>query len=185
LDFAACTERAFLEWERRRTIFDLPAAAFYRPRAGIGLATTAYGQRAANPLGPASGPHTQLAPSIVRAWLSGARVFELKTVHPVERTSTPQRSIDVGSLALHIESAHELPIDVALAQFVGGSMLIEMLEESGVLEPSPGERTIGAGDLVFDLSASADRHSLENSRFVGFVRGCQDTRGVVEELRKA
>ena len=41
-------------------------------------------------VGPAAGPHTQLAQNIVAAYLCGARVFELKTVQVVDGRETVQ-----------------------------------------------------------------------------------------------
>ncbi|WP_230978083.1 hypothetical protein [Treponema vincentii] len=43
-----------------------------------------FGQRFENPLGPAAGPHTQLAQNIVAAYAAGCRFFELKTVQKLD-----------------------------------------------------------------------------------------------------
>ena len=39
-----------------------------------------FGERLELPIGPAAGPHTQMAQNIIAAYLSDARFFELKTV---------------------------------------------------------------------------------------------------------
>ncbi|WP_250909195.1 DUF418 domain-containing protein, partial [Escherichia coli] len=39
----------------------------------------------ATPVGPAAGPHTQLAQNIVTSWLTGGRFIELKTVQILDR----------------------------------------------------------------------------------------------------
>ena len=39
-----------------------------------------FGRKLENPVGPAAGPHTQLAQNLVAAYYAGARFFELKTV---------------------------------------------------------------------------------------------------------
>jgi hypothetical protein len=72
------------EWETRRRIFDLPANRFFDVSAAPDLSVRFLGRPAATPLGPASGPHTQLAENIVLAWLGGARIVELKTVQVLD-----------------------------------------------------------------------------------------------------
>ena len=71
--------RAHHEFRRRRAIFDLPERAFRRPVASaapaLDLSVAYAGTRAANPIGPAAGPHTQLAQNIALGWLAGARIF--------------------------------------------------------------------------------------------------------------
>jgi len=105
VEFGAVVGRAFREWERRRTLFDVPASAFYHPRPGIDLSTTVWSQPAANPVGPASGPHTQLAPNMATAYLAGARVFEWKTVHASHRTAPARPFLDVAGQARFLDTA--------------------------------------------------------------------------------
>ena len=58
--------RAFLEYSREGKIFDLPADKFFRGIPGLDLSVEFHGHRAATPLGPAAGPHGQLAQNIDR-----------------------------------------------------------------------------------------------------------------------
>jgi len=60
--------------------FDLPARSFHRAPEGLDFGVTFHGERAANALGPAAGPQSQLAQNIVLSYLAGGRVMELKTV---------------------------------------------------------------------------------------------------------
>ena len=82
--------RAFLEYEREGKIFDLPRAKFFRPPAGLDFSVVSNGHRAATPLGPAAGPHTQLLQNIVLCWLGGARILELKTVQVLDELQIPR-----------------------------------------------------------------------------------------------
>ncbi len=61
------------EWATRQRVFDLPANRFFDASAAPNLSVRFLGRPAATPIGPASGPHTQLAENIVLAWLGGAR----------------------------------------------------------------------------------------------------------------
>lgn len=40
-------------------------------------------------MGPAAGPHTQLAQNIIASYYAGARFFELKTVQKMDGASFP------------------------------------------------------------------------------------------------
>ncbi len=94
--------RAHYEYERRRAIFDLPERKFRRAGDASGppldLAVPHAGGRAANPIGPAAGPHTQLAQNIALGWLAGARVFELKTIQANDRLSLSRPCIDMATV---------------------------------------------------------------------------------------
>jgi len=76
--------RAFLEYEREGKIFDLPKSRFFYGLPGLDLSVSFHGHRTATPLGPAAGPHSQLAQNIVLCWLAGSRIIELKTVQVLD-----------------------------------------------------------------------------------------------------
>ena len=49
------------EWETRHRIFDMPTGRFFHSDPGLDLSVPVFGTRASTPVGPAAGPHTQLA----------------------------------------------------------------------------------------------------------------------------
>ncbi len=59
------------EWTTRKRIFDLPTARFWKPDPDIDLSFEFLGRPAASPVGPAAGPHSQMAQNIVLSWLGG------------------------------------------------------------------------------------------------------------------
>ncbi len=79
--------RAAGEWSAKGSIYDIPRETVGRVLAleeespGFDINS----RRVSLPVGPAAGPHTQIAPNMVAAWLAGARVFELKTVQEIGR----------------------------------------------------------------------------------------------------
>jgi putative selenate reductase len=91
------------EWETRRRIFDLPATRFFDASAAPDLSVRFLGRPAATPLGPASGPHTQLAQNIVLAWLGGARIVELKTVQVLDELDVSRPCIDMETVGYNVE----------------------------------------------------------------------------------
>ena len=87
-----------------------PADAFFDASAAPDLSVEFLGRRAATPLGPAAGPHSQMAQNIVLAWLAGARIVELKTVQILDELRDPpavhrhgdrglQRGVEPGAAA--------------------------------------------------------------------------------------
>ncbi|MCX6552184.1 MAG: glutamate synthase, partial [Acidobacteria bacterium] len=149
--FPVLLRRARREFDRREAIFDLPARKFYRPSPATDLSVPYAGERAANPIGPAAGPHTQLAQNIALCWLAGARIIELKTVQANDTLTLSRPCIDMATLGYNTEWSQELRLDLSVREYVKASMLIQALDAWGVLG-SPGQ----ADGTVFDISVGYD-----------------------------
>jgi putative selenate reductase len=65
-------------------------------------------ERCTVPVGPAAGPHTHLAQSIVSAWLVGARYIELKTVQVLDELEIEKPCIDAADIGFNTEWSSEL-----------------------------------------------------------------------------
>ena len=70
------------EMEKDRSLFGIPQARFFRASAHPPL--DLFGGPLDNPIGPAAGPHTQLARNIIASFVAGGRFFELKTVQKLD-----------------------------------------------------------------------------------------------------
>jgi len=64
------------EYRSQKTIFGIPEAQFFKKVNQKN--TYIFNEECSMPLGPAAGPHTQLAQNIITAYLVGSRFFELK-----------------------------------------------------------------------------------------------------------
>ena len=171
--------RIWRELDRHQAIFDLPARHFVLGSARHDLSVAVAGHRAAAPFGPAAGPHTQLAPNIVLAWLIGGRVIELKTVQANDRLTLPRPCIDMQTVGYNVEWSQELTLEQSLDEYVKASMLIRLLAAGGRLELAPGfDRT------VFDMSLGYDLAGVRSERVQAFVRGMLDASVVLERLRR-
>ncbi|MEE3265629.1 MAG: glutamate synthase, partial [SAR324 cluster bacterium] len=78
--FASLVKRMFYELESEQSIFDFPAKKFFCGLSGKDYSVKFHVKRSSSPLGPASGPQTQMAQNILLSWLGGCRIMELKTV---------------------------------------------------------------------------------------------------------
>ncbi len=103
--------------------------SFHRPRNEYDLSVKFLGKNAANPVGPAAGPHTQLAQNIVLAWLAGSRILELKTVQLNDRIELTRPCIDMATIGYNTEWSQELSLDESLREYVKASMIIEILKQ--------------------------------------------------------
>ncbi len=174
--FPLLVTRALEEYARTRSIFDLPERSFHAGDPALDLSVEFQGRTAGTPLGPASGPHGQLAQNIVLSWLGGARIIELKTVQLADRLEIPRPCIHVPNLGYNVEWSQELRIEESLRQYVAGSMLIEILQAAGILE---GERP----PVQLDLSLGYDLAGITSDPIRHFVDRMKDARRVVDELR--
>ena len=102
------------EWESRKKIFDLLNGRIWKPDLDVDLGFDFLGRRCATPIGPAAGPHSQLAQNIVLSWLGGSRLFELKTVQILDELEIGRPCIDMETIGYNIEWSQELLIPQSL-----------------------------------------------------------------------
>jgi putative selenate reductase len=172
--------RAFLEYEREGKIFDLPKAKFFRGLPGLDTSVLFHGHAASTPLGPAAGPHDQLAQNIVLAWLGGSRIIELKTVQILDELKIPRPCIDIINVGYNVEWSQELRLEQSLREYVGAAMFIEILKASKLLgEDFPGDW----GDTVFDMSVGYDLKGISSPRVRAWMESMKDATAIVNELR--
>jgi putative selenate reductase len=178
IPFSVLCRRMLREAERGGPIFDLPARRFVLGAGGHDVAVQVHGQRAATPLGPAAGPHTQLAQNIVLSWLAGGRTIELKTVQVKDDLEIARPCIDARTVGYNVEWSQELRLHESLDEYVKASMLLDILKASGHLAMDP-----AFGDTVFEASVGYDLRGIASEKVQGFLRGIADARAVIDRLR--
>lgn len=107
IPFEELLTRIFDEYQQQRSIFGIPEQQFYSPVKG--KTVSVFGETCATPVGPAAGPHTQLAQNIVTSWLTGGRFIELKTVQILDRLELEKPCIDAEDECFNTEWSTELP----------------------------------------------------------------------------
>ena len=168
------------EWNTRKKIFDLPNARIWKPDPDIDLSFEFLGRRCETPIGPAAGPHSQLAENIVLSWLGGSRLFELKTVQILDELVIARPCIDMQTIGYNIEWSQELLVPQSLTEYVKASMLIEILSQWAPLAefigPDPGAH-------VFDMSVGYDLAGISSDKVSSFIRGMKDATAEIDALR--
>jgi len=177
--FAALTRRMFRELAECGAIFDLPRSRFFSAPQEQDFAVDFHRHQVPSPLGPAAGPQTQMAQNLVLAWLGGARILELKTVQVLDDLEIPRPCIDMRTVGYNAEWSQELKLEESLAEYVKGSMLIEMLAASGQIEGVQGSR-----EMVYDLSVGYDLAGIRSDRVRSFIEGMMSAGETIERLRE-
>ncbi|HLL54025.1 MAG TPA: hypothetical protein VK447_10785 [Myxococcaceae bacterium] len=137
-----------------------------------------HGERAANPVGPAAGPQSQLAQNLVLAYLAGGRVMELKTVQINDTLTLPRPCIDATNVGYNVEWSQELRLTQSLAEYVKGWVLLHALRQAdlgmGLSGPS--------GEFLFDMSVGYDLKGIQSAPVRAFLDGMLDARPHIDAL---
>jgi putative selenate reductase len=145
---------------QRRTlgsIFDIHPSAWVaaeeNARAARLMPVVVLNEGCTVPVGPAAGPHTHLAQSIVSAWLVGARYIELKTVQVLDELEIEKPCIDAADIGFNTEWSTELRLPEAAREYVTAWLLIHALAAiEGQDPPVAGPGTIFAMSVGYDYA---------------------------------
>ena len=159
--------RVAQEWDRDGAIFSLAGRRFWKGDPALDLSCPSGRRRVATPVGPAAGPHTQLAQNLALAWLAGSRTFELKTVQVLDELDIPRPCIDMEHEGYNVEWSQELTLPQSLDEYVKGWLLLAVLREWEPLRAAVGE----PGDHAFELSVGYDLAGLRHERVAALIDG--------------
>lgn len=192
--FPQLVRRIAEEYRAAGSVFGIPRALFFHKTTGRRVSL--FGERCDLPLGPAAGPHTQMAQNIVASYLAGGRFFELKTVQRLDALQIGKPCIDAAEEdggageGYNTEWSTELRLEEAFAEYVKAWFLLHLLEEAFELGgPPPGSPPAGRS-FLFDLSVGYDLEGIRSPRMDRFIDGMIDAsaepvfQSCREELRR-
>lgn len=180
LPFADLVKRMLHEIETSQAIFDLPVRKWHVPDPEMDFSAPHFGRTASTPVGPAAGPHTQLAQNIVLAWLAGSRIIELKTVQVNDRLEIPRPCIHVPNIGYNVEWSQELRVRESLMEYAKAAYLIEILKQTRAFGVFPTDHGL---DTVFDISVGYDLEGIRGEKVTGFIHGMKKPAALFDELR--
>lgn len=138
------------------------------------------GRQVEAPIGPAAGPHTQLAQNIVAAYAAGARYFELKTVQVLEGDSLGliKPCIYVKDEAYNTEWSTELTVKEALKEYVKAWYLLKLLAEEFKLGDTDG--------FAFNMSVGYNLEGIRSEKIDSFIESMKNAAGteIFEECKR-
>jgi putative selenate reductase len=180
IPFSALVARLDREMrDELRPIFDLPRRDFWVPKPGRDISMQHLAGRAATPVGPASGPHTQMAQNIVLSYLGGARFMELKTIQILDELEIPRPCIFVPNIGYNVEWSQELLVPQSAREYVSAWYLMHMLNSAD----GPGLWGGGASDCIFDMSLGYDLPGIQSEKVASFIHTMKDASALLDELR--
>ena len=128
----------------------------------------------AAPIGPAAGPHTQLAGNILAAYAAGASYFELKTVQILEgkELNIKKPCIYVGHEVFNTEWSTELIVEEAQNEYIKAYLLIQVLSR---------EFQLGNVDAVhFITSVGYDLAGIKSKKVDEFLENMKNAENTFE-----
>jgi len=173
-------ERVEREWIARREIYSLQARRFFRAAPPVDLSCRLAGHQVATPVGPAAGPHTQLAQNIVLGWLAGARTFELKTVQVLDELDIERPCIDMENVGYNIEWSQELTLPESLAEYTKAWLMLAVLREWEPLREFLGD----PGGHAFEMSVGYDLAGIQSPAMDSFIRGMLEAGPTLDAMRQ-
>lgn len=165
--FEELLTRIFDEYQTQRSIFGIPEQQFYSPQAQHSLSI--FGEHCATPLGPAAGPHTQLAQNIITAWLTGGRFIELKTVQILDRLELEKPCIDAEDECFNTEWSTEFTLQKAWDEYLKAWFALHLLEQVFALSPNKEGKS-----FVFNMSVGYNLDGIKQPPMQAFIDNMMD-----------
>lgn len=165
--FKELLNRIFGEYKACGAIFDIPAAQFYRSAAP--QAHAVWQEPCETLLGPAAGPHTQLAQNIITSWLVGGRFIELKTVQQLDTLAIAKPCIDAADEGFNTEWSTEFTLPKAFDEYLKAWFVLHLLE--AVFQ---GKEITETKQFVFNMSVGYDLAGIKTAPMQAFIDNMLD-----------
>jgi putative selenate reductase len=165
--FEGLLARIFGEYKAGRSIFEIAEDQFYRKADErlIGV----FGETCETAVGPAAGPHTQLAQNIVASWLTGGRFIELKTVQIIDRLEIAKPCIDAEDECYNTEWSTEYTLPKAFDEYLKAWFALHLLEE--VFDP---RRSGEAKSFSFNMSVGYNLDGIKQPAMQEYIDSMVD-----------
>lgn len=171
-----------VEYREQRSIFGIAASQFFRKHTDKTIEI--WGEDCDTAIGPAAGPHTQLAQNIITAYLVGGRFLELKTVQKLDTLEIEKPCIDARDEGYNTEWSTELTLKQALEEYVKAWCILLVLESLFDFSVT------GKRGFIFNMSIGYDLAGIKLPKMDEFINGLTDASAhpvfldCIEELKR-
>ena len=175
--FEELVERIFSEYRNHGTIFGIHKEDFFKPSGKHSI--NVFGQKCATPLGPAAGPHTQLAQNIVSAYMVGGRFMELKTVQIMDHLEIAKPCIDARDEGHNVEWSTEYTLEKAYDEYLKAWFAVHLIQAAftGKAEDP---------DFIFNMSVGYNLEGIKQPKMQTYIDSMIDaTKSPLFEQYKA
>ena len=168
IPFGQLMEWILAEHKETGQVFGIQKAYVADPSKTVEI----FGRKLENPVGPAAGPHTQLAQNLVAAYYAGARFFELKTVQKMDgpelSACIPKPCIVAEDEAYNCEWSTELYVPQAMEEYIKGWMILHVIAK---------EFGLGSPDgFQFNISVGYDLEGIKTPKIDGFINNMMEAK---------
>lgn len=166
MSFGHLMDWVLTEQKEKGTVFGI-----HRPyQAKAGKELSIFGRKLETPIGPAAGPHTQLAQNIIASYYAGARFFELKTVQKMDgdelAACISRPCILAEDECYNCEWSTELYVPQAMGEYIKAWFVLHVMAK---------EYNLGASDgFQFNISVGYDLAGIKEPKIDGFIDGMKD-----------
>ncbi len=155
----------FEEFKNQNSIFGIPEDQFYIPNNSN---TVLFDEHLSSPLGPAAGPHTQMAQNIISAYLTGSRFFELKTVQIMDNLEIDKPCIDAQDEGYNVEWSQELTLEQSFDEYLKAWFVLHLFDRLF------NSNLDGKKNFIFNMSVGYDLKGIKNERMDKFIESVKD-----------
>ena len=159
--FQEMLERIAGEFRNHGSIFGIDRELFYEDRRKKRVKV--FSGSCTTPVGPAAGPHTQLAQNIITSYLAGARFIELKTVQIMDRLEIAKPCIDASDECYNVEWSTEFTLEKAYDEYLKAWFIVNIIEGlmTGHLPDHP--------SFLFNASVGYDLKGIKEERMQEYI----------------
>jgi len=159
IPFPQLVKWVLTEAKEKGTVFGMKRAY----KADADCARRIFGRDLETPIGPAAGPHTQLAQNLIAAYYGGSRFFELKTVQIIDGEDLPvaKPCIKADDECYNCEWSTELYVPQAQAEYIKAWVLLKVIaKEFGLGNPD---------GFQFNMSVGYDLEGIKSPKVNSFI----------------
>ena len=169
IEFPKLIEWALEEYKNEESVFSISKEKFYRNTNGKRLKTV-FGDELTSAVGPAAGPHTQLAQNLIASYLAGGRYMELKTCQIKDgeelMAAIPKPCINSCDEAYNCEWSTELKIEDAAAEYIKAEIAIRVLAKEFDISDTK--------DFVLNMSVGYNLEGIKSAKVDNFINSLID-----------
>lgn len=157
------------EYKNEGKVFGIRKENFYKNESATKLETI-FGDEISSCVGPAAGPHSQLAQNILTAYLTGARFIELKTVQILDgeeiQKAIGRPCILAEDECYNCEWSTELTVEEAFDEYVKAYFLIQVFaKEFGLADKK---------DFAYNMSCGYDLEGIKSEKIDRYIEGLKN-----------
>ncbi|OED43270.1 putative selenate reductase subunit YgfK [Endozoicomonas sp. (ex Bugula neritina AB1)] len=168
--FREMLERIHGEYKSSQSIFGIRGDLLFRKINDHNIRVCS--ETASTAVGPAAGPHTQLAQNIIASWMAGGRFIELKTVQIMDTLEIEKPCIDPEDECYNTEWSTEFTLPKAHDEYLKAWVILHMLEElfNPAMGIEPLEKT-----FIFNMSVGYDLAGIKTEPMQTFIDNMMDS----------